>query len=205
MKHFLKFRISILLLLIVNCSNAQNWDVETLHKINPTNPNSSVWKTASSSTYPVSLLTPATLLGIGYYEKNRQLIKKGWAAVGTLAINTAITQGLKYSINRTRPYISYPNLIHTDVIENDPSFPSGHTSTAFATAANLAIQFDHKWYVAVPAYAWATSVGYSRLYLGKHYPSDVLAGAAIGIGAAYLNNWLQQKYFTKQQKHAASF
>jgi undecaprenyl-diphosphatase len=200
-KHLLKLTIPLFLLFTSNYSSAQNWDVETLHKINPSNPNSTFWKTASSSTYPVSLLTPATLLSVGYYQKDKQLIKKGWAAVGTLAINTAITQGLKYGINRTRPYISYPNLIHTDVIENDPSFPSGHTSTAFATAANLSIQFNNKWYVAVPAYAWATSVGYSRLYLGKHYPSDVLAGAAIGIGAAYLNNWLQQKCFPKKYRH----
>lgn len=119
--------------------------------------------------------------------------------MGALVINTAITQGLKYAINRDRPYAKYPALINPYQIDNDPSFPSGHTSTAFATAASLSINFK-KWYVVVPAYAWAASVGYSRLYLGQHYPTDVLAGAAIGVGSAYLSNWLNKKYFAKQKK-----
>jgi undecaprenyl-diphosphatase len=53
--------------------------------------------------------------------------------------------------------------------------------------------------VVVPAYAWAAGVGYSRMYLGQHYPTDVLAGAAIGIGSAYLSNWLNKKYFAKHK------
>lgn len=179
-------------------SHAQNWEVKMLDNINPTNPSSSIWKASTASVYPIALASPISLLATGYLKKDKQLQQKGWQAAGALIINTAITQGLKYTINRARPYEKYPLLIHPYNIETDASFPSGHTSTAFATAASLSINFK-KWYVVVPAYTWAATVGYSRLYLGEHYPTDVIAGAAIGVGSAYLSSWLNKKLF-KQQK-----
>jgi len=62
------------------------------------------------------------------------------------------------------------------------SFPSGHTTTAFAFAA--AVAEEHPWYYAVPAYALATFVGFSRINDNKHYLHDVVGGAAIGIAYA---------------------
>ena len=83
-----------------------------------------------------------------------------------------------------------------------PSFPSGHTSDAFSLATALSIVYP-KWYVVVPAYAWAVTVGYSRMALGVHYPGDVLAGALIGAGSAYLcfrgQLWLQKKQTQKKR------
>jgi membrane-associated phospholipid phosphatase len=61
------------------------------------------------------------------------------------------------------------------------SFPSGHTSASFATATVLERHFG--WKVGVPAYALATYVGASRLQENKHFASDVLFGAAVGIAA----------------------
>ena len=183
---------------IFSNTHAQNWEVNLLDNINPTVPNSSVWKNTSASVYPIAVASPLAILATGYLKKDKALQKKGWQSAGALVINTAITQGLKYTINRDRPYIKYPALIHPYELDNDASFPSGHTSTAFTTAASLSINFK-KWYVVVPAYAWAAGVGYSRMYLGQHYPTDVLAGAAIGIGSAYLSNWLNKKYFAKHK------
>lgn len=189
-------RKSILIILgcflFTNFSMPQNWEVNWLNNINPDNPNSNFQINVSKSVYPLSLATPLTMLSVGLIKKDKSLQQKSFKIIGSLLINTAITQGLKYTINRQRPYDAYQSLIHPYNIETDPSFPSGHTSTAFALATSLSLQYK-KWYVVVPAFAWATSVGYSRLYLGEHYPTDVFAGAAIGIGSAYLSNWLTKK------------
>ena len=179
-------------------SYSQNWDINLLNDINPQNPSSGYWQKTSTSTYVVSVGVPATQLIVGFIKNDKKLQKQGWETVGALAINTIITQGLKYTINRDRPYDKYPLLIHPYQIENDKSLPSGHTSTAFSLATSLSIQYK-KWYVVVPAYAWASSVGYSRLYLGEHYPTDVLAGAAIGAGSAWLSHYLNKKYFSKKK------
>jgi len=170
-----------------------------LDNINPDVPSSSLWKNVSSSVYPIALATPFSMLAVGYIQKDKKLQQKGWDVVGAVFINTVITQGLKYSINRARPYEKYPAFVHPHDIESDASFPSGHTSTAFATATSLSINFK-KWYVVVPAYAYAASVGYSRLYLGEHYPTDVFAGALVGAGSAYLGHWLNKKMFVKKKK-----
>ena len=175
---------------------AQDWETMWLANNNPTHPNSDLWKGLSSSVYPIAIASPSAILAYGYLKKDKKMQHNGWYIVGSLAVNTAITEAAKYIVNRNRPYVDYPSLIHPQQIESDPSFPSGHTSTAFATATALTITFK-KWYVVVPAYAWATGVGYSRLYLGEHYPSDVLAGAIVGTGSAILCNWLNKKFFSK--------
>ena len=192
------FRSAVLLLLILVIgikSFAQNGETQWLIHNNSTNP-SAVWKGFSSSVYPIALASPSAILAYGYLKKDKHFKNAGWYIVGSLAANTIVTQATKYIVNRKRPYLDYPALITPYQIESDASFPSGHTSTAFATAAALSITFN-KWYVAVPAYAWATGVGYSRINLGEHYPSDVLVGAIVGAGSAYLCKWLNKKYFNK--------
>lgn len=82
-------------------------------------------------------------------------------------INTGLTQGLKVAVNRQRP----------DGARF--SFPSGHSSSAFATATVLERHFG--WKVGMPAYALAAYVAGSRLTENKHYLSDVIFGAGLGI------------------------
>lgn len=149
----------------------------------------------SNSATWVSLSVPATTLAIGILHNDKVTIQKGLYFAGALTVSSLVTYGMKYSINRQRPYHLYPGVVPVDNI-NSPSFPSGHTSMAFATATSLVIAFP-KWYVIIPAYTWAATVGYSRMYLGVHYPTDVAVGAIVGAGSAWLtyivNRWLQPK------------
>ncbi len=176
---------------------AQNLDIDILKNINQ-NRNHNLDKpfnTISKSVYPLSVALPISLLGTGLIKKDKNLQRQGIASLASLAISMGTTYSLKKIINRDRPYMTYPNL-QPYYIENDPAFPSGHTTAAFTTATSLSLTFK-KWYVVVPAYTWAGAVAYSRLHLGVHYPSDVLTGAAIGAGSAWLcykaNRWLQRK------------
>ncbi len=202
MKHQL-FKQSILMILgcfvFLHFSLSQNWEVDLLNKINPDQPNSNFQINISKSVYPLALATPLTMLTVGLIKKDKSLQQKSFKVIGTLIINTALTQVLKYAINRQRPYDAYPTIINPYNIETDASFPSGHTSTAFSLATTLSLQ-NKKWYVVLPVFAWASSVGYSRLYLGEHYPTDVLAGAAIGVGSAFLSNWLNKKILNYEDK-----
>ena len=118
-------------------------------------------------------------------------------AFGT-ADNSNVVKGMKYLVDRQRPYDRYPDRVHAYSHESSPSFPSGHTATAFALATSLSVKYP-KWYVIAPSALWACSVGVSRMNEGVHYPSDVLAGAAIGAGCAvaniYINRWLNRWLF----------
>ena len=176
----------------LNIANAQNWEIDFLKNINQSQTHPTFQQNISKSVYPLALATPISMFVVGLINKDKKLQHQSYKVVGSLLINTAITQAMKYTINRNRPYQDYPTIIFPNNIENDASFPSGHTSTAFALATSMSILYK-KWYVVLPSFLWASSVGYSRLYLGEHYPTDVFAGAAIGIGSAYLSEWLTKK------------
>jgi len=114
--------------------------------------------------YPVSI--SALCLSLGRLEPSGKIESFGSSLMRAQAINGFLTASLKGAINRTRP-------------DGAPySYPSGHTSTAFTTAAVIQAHFGTKW--GVPAFAAATYVGLSRLQENKHYMSDVVAGAILG-------------------------
>lgn len=177
--------------------SAQNWDINLLRDIN-LNRNKQAdnfFKATCNSMKYVCFSTPVIITGVGLLTKNDITIDKGLETGAALAISGALTLVLKYGINRERPFKKYPDIENLSEA-GDPSFPSGHTSAAFATATALSLAYP-KWYVIVPAYSWAALVGYSRLDLGVHYPSDVLGGIITGMGSAYLS-WKINKWFTKK-------
>jgi undecaprenyl-diphosphatase len=110
-------------------------------------------------------------------HKNAKLAITSWA--GAFA-TTALLKGI---VNRERPE-------HQHSSRWDSSFPSGHTSSWFALATVYSAKYPR---YAIPLYGAGVLVGLSRIYLGEHYPSDVLVGAVVGIGVGYLTLKLEKQ------------
>lgn len=191
----------LVFLITISCSlplRAQNIDARMLHAINQnTTPFWNSYSSVISTSVPyVSAGLPAIFLITGYLSKNEKLVSSGLYALSSLVLSTAMTLELKYIFRRQRPYEKYPDYIdNRGGKKGGPSFPSWHTSAAFSTAMALSLDYP-KWYVIAPSFLWAASVGYARMNEGVHYPSDVLGGALIGMGSAYLtyklNKWLNK-------------
>ncbi len=155
-------------------------------------------KFVSDAAAPLSIGAPLLIFGVGLIEKNKDLQEKGFQTGVAFAATLGGTYALKYLVNRPRPYITHPDLKNLTT-EGSPSFPSGHTSSTFSIATSLSLNF-RKWYVVVPAYTWAAATGYSRMYLNVHYPSDVLVGAVLGSGTAWLTWKINKKWREKALK-----
>jgi membrane-associated phospholipid phosphatase len=193
-----------LLFFCFSISNAQNSDIDLLKKIN-LNRNTNIQSEMvgiTNSVMPISIGTPIIIYAVGLIEKDSITKKKAIFIGETFAASAFITLVLKNVTKRDRPYVTYPEIDNV-VEESGYSFPSGHTSLAFATATSLSMAYP-KWYVIAPSFLWAGAVGYSRLYLGVHYPTDVLAGAIVGSGSAFLcyklNKWINKKKIRKVPK-----
>lgn len=189
--------LSTFLLLFLSNSFSQNADIKLLRDIN-LNRNKSLdptFKFITHSITPVSIGVPAIVLSIGLIQKDSTIKNKGLYIAGATIMSGVLSSAMKLSIKRERPFKTYPD-IEKETSGGSYSFPSGHTSSAFATATAFSLAFP-KWYVVVPSYAWAGALGYSRMHLGVHYPSDVAAGAIIGAGSSFLsykiNKWLSKK------------
>ena len=116
--------------------------------------------------------------------------------VNALLVNVCV----KNMVARVRPYDAFDDIIRLIGIQSDYSFPSGHTSVAFSSvmAMQLAFEKKQKKYVIV-AWVLAFMIGFSRLYLGVHYPSDVLGGALIGMLSAVIAYWIVKKCIFKDR------
>jgi membrane-associated phospholipid phosphatase len=190
--------ISILFIVINSQLFSQNLDIELLRAINsPADlPSDDFFRFISNSEPYIMFAVPAGIGAAGYFKHDNSLVRNACTDLAAIAVSGGITLILKYSINRDRPYVTYPDITKKSSA-GSPSFPSGHTSSAFATATSVSLAY-RKWYVIVPTFAWAGTVGYSRMHLGVHYPSDVLAGALIGSGCAYLTYKVNQKLLKKK-------
>ena len=193
----------IVILFFSSFTNAQNTDIDLLRSLN-NNRNKSLdptFRTISNSVVPIGLVAPVIIYTIGFIKKDSTIKKQALFIGQTFLVSAFITTALKYSTKIERPYDTYPD-IDQAYTSTGYAFPSGHTSTAFATATSLSMEYP-QWYVIAPSFVWALAVGYSRMHLGVHYPSDVIAGAIVGSGSAYLSYKLN-KWITKKRKKSST-
>ena len=195
----MKKYVLITLIGLLGCcqANAQHWDINTVKKVNQWEiHNLSRGLSHSGIILPIGV---PTAMGIYALVKKDQPLLKDAVYIGTSVIEAlGITYAFKYTFDRQRPFEKYPDRIHPIEKEDSPSFPSGHTAAAFSLATCLSITYP-KWYVIAPSAVWACGVGLARINQGVHYPSDVLTGAVIGTGCAflniYINRWLNKVLF----------
>jgi membrane-associated phospholipid phosphatase len=136
------------------------------------------------------VVAPILLVLIFYKIPRQKRLSFFVIATVLIAGSSLANSSLKELYNRPRPLSYFSNVTSNSDSHNGitvhvvgdrlyrNSFPSGHTNTAFAAATLLALQFGGAfWWT----FVMAALVGYSRIYLGVHFPSDVAAGGALGI------------------------
>ena len=105
-----------------------------------------------------------------------------WGVFALTVIAVALADwsatGLKALIDRPRPPLRSPSRRRSFACPHDASFPSGHAATSFACATMLSFAFPR---FAPFLYVLAAAVAFSRVYVGVHYPLDVIGGAALGV------------------------
>lgn len=111
------------------------------------------------------------------------------ALLGTLLINNML---LKNLVARTRPYEVIEGLTYIVGKPVDYSFPSGHAGCSFAVACIMFRRLPGRY--GIPALILAILISVSRLYVGVHYPSDVLCGMISGILISYGAEWIVRRY-----------
>lgn len=125
------------------------------------------------------------LSGIGVWKGREKLKTVGARALIALVASAAAVTVIKHGVGRARPRLMDQGILHwgPSLQIGFDSFPSGHATSAFAMAAVLSFYY--------PAYRWiwystAVLVAFTRVYIGAHFVTDVLAGAALG---ALLGVW----------------
>ena len=191
--------IIILLLFSGNRIYSQNTDIRLLRSVYTYEalPSDGFFRFLSDAEVYLVIGVPTAIAAAGFISHDKNTVRNACVIMASTVVNVAVSNALKYSVNRERPFITYPDIIKKSD-PSGPSFPSGHTSNAFAIATSLSLTYP-EWYVIIPSYAYAGTVAYSRMHLGVHYPSDVSAGAVIRAGCAFLTHKVNKLLLNKRK------
>jgi membrane-associated phospholipid phosphatase len=140
----------------------------------------------------------------GYVFKNRKMRTTTWLATQSYLTGSLLFGTIKLIAGRQRPYVVDPETLESNPTFHGPfyrppgggltgnrSFPSGHTTVAFAAATVYALEYRNRPWVPILAYSTASLIGLSRVTENKHWVTDVLAGAGLGYlcGRLVVNNY----------------
>ena len=142
-----------------------------------------------------SVLGLGALYATGRAAGSRKVSTAAWHSLAALAASGVANGTLKYTVGRARPHRERGHTAFEPFNADDhwQSFPSGHTTVVFSLAASAAEEADRPWVSAV-SYGTAALVGWSRIYEDKHWVSDVVGGAVVGVTASKATlHWLHSR------------
>lgn len=122
------------------------------------------------------------VIAAGLITGKPAVTRAGGRIATSLAVAAVVSQGLKRTAGRLRP-LSGADADDFSLFSRNDAFPSGHTTMAFALAGAVSEELHNTW-ASVGLYTAAGLTGWSRVYNNKHWTSDVLVGAAVGIASA---------------------
>jgi membrane-associated phospholipid phosphatase len=173
---------------------------------------------------PYETYTLGALGAYGFIFKNEKMKTTTLLATQAYITGSAIETVLKFLTGRQRPYVTDSTKVQASPIlhgpfyktPNDPngkktnsSFPSGHTTVAFAAATVYAMEYKNRPLIPILAYSAATLIGLSRITENKHWVTDVLTGVAVGYltGRLVVNNYHRYAKLKapQQKKNTVSF
>jgi len=144
--------------------------------------------------YGLALFGLLLLIGvlISRHDRARTLAASGWACLATL-LGVGLNQPLGHLFGEARPYVTHPQMLRLADVTTDFSFPSDHAVMGGAVAAGLLLVNRRLGLLACVA---AALMAFVRVYIGAHYPWDVLGGLALGGAIAVLGWWLLHQPLT---------
>ncbi len=193
----------------INNSEEENLDVKIFRSINNLrNPflDKIIYHT-DISCIPVCLSTPLIIFTTS--KINHNYYDESSAALLTLSELSTITTTfiVKELVKRERPFKKLKNVKHSkdDEMFLDPnSFPSGHSAISFCLATSLSLRYPDKPFLIAGLYTFSTLVAFGRIYIGVHYPTDVMAGILIGTGSALLMHSLRKEIIGNYDKNISN-
>ncbi len=173
-----------------NNSETENLDVKIFRSINSNRSDfkDKFFSLTDKTVFPAAVVVPLTFY-IFSHSNNNMYDENSSILLGASEFTSlGLTLAIKNIVKRKRPFVTLNNVYSSE--KNSPtddySFPSSHTSTVFSMATALTLRYNDKPVLIAGMYTYALLVSYGRVYLGVHYPTDILAGAIVGAGSSIL-------------------
>lgn len=137
------------------------------------------------------------VIGVLIYKNRYWGLRAAVFLVAGLAANSIVNNIVKYIVQRPRPANALEGVHQLGGVDLSYSFFSAHTSNSICLALFVTLYFRHKYYGFL-IFLWAMVVAYSRIYLGRHYPLDIICGLVFGLVTGCLSYWLYKRYYEKK-------